>query len=315
MDNKTNPNSQEITNIFTVFHQNIQCLKNKILEVELFIQNINPTPLFICLTEHWYTATEEYLMQLEAYTMISAWSRKNTIHGGSCIFVKNGVEAVEYEDIKNNSIEGHIECSSIMCRALKTIIICTYRPPTGNLDTFFEILTETLEICHNNFKKYKIILCGDFNINLEQVNNITQAFQTLLISHNLSQTIFSSTRITKNSRSLLDNIFINFENHYEGEVITTALSDHEGQIPRVETTDGIIENIKKEGKKRIFSNAKLQYYKHELQNTNWDIIYSCTDPNLAYEKFNNIITNTLDLIFPVKSIKMKNKPKYGSPKE
>lgn len=68
-------------------------------------------------------------------------------------------------------------------------------------------------------------------------------------------------------------------------------------------------NIKYEEKMRIFSDAKLQHYKYELQNTNWDEIYSCVDPNIAYGKFNDIISNFLNIIFPVKSMKRKNKPK------
>ena len=258
--------------------------KHKTLELELVTKNINPKPLCICITEHWYTAPEKSFMKLEEYAVISAWTRRDTKHGGSCIFVKKGVEAEELEYLNNKSIEGHIECSSIVCRAVKSIVLCIYRPPTGNLNSFFENLTEILDMCqnHNSLKKYKIILCGDFNINMETVNPISQSFKTLLLTYNLSQTIFQPTRITKNSVSLLDNIFINFENSCKGEVITTALSDHEGQILRVELTENI-EHFKNKGKRRIFSDTKLRQYKYELQNTSWDEILSCVDPNIAYE--------------------------------
>lgn len=173
--------------MYTIFHQNVQSLKNKILEVELCIRNINPTPLFICLTEHWYTEPEKCLMKLETYTMKSAWCRRNMIHGGSCIFVKDDLETEELNDIKHKSVEGHLECSSVVCRPIKTVIVCIYRPPTGILDTFFETLGDILDTCQNNFKKYKIILCGDFNINLKNVNNITKTFQNLLMTYNLIQ--------------------------------------------------------------------------------------------------------------------------------
>ena len=218
-----------------VLHQNIQSIKNKLLEIEVLIKDLDEAPTVACFTEHWSTDEEKFSMQLEGYNLKATFCRKNMDHGGSCIFLRDGVDGMEIQELKQKSIEGVIECSSIVCKALKAIIICIYKPPKGHLETFFQSLTDILDTAQNNYKNYKVILCGDFNLDLlERGKTDIQTFLTLLQTYNLTQTITEPTRITKTSATLLDNIFINFENPHVGEVITTALSDHEAQILKIE---------------------------------------------------------------------------------
>ena len=298
-------------NSLLIFHQNVQCLKNKILEMEILLDNMEVCPKLVCVTEHWYTENEKTNMKIEKYTMISSFTRKNKAHGGSAIFAQDGYDAEEVEELQQKSIEGHLECSSVCSRSQKLLVLCIYRPPLGELDLFFNTLTDILNICYNKFFRFKMVLCGDFNINLLDNNSNTKSLLNILTSFNFSQKIFDPTRIANNSKTLLDNIFINFENIYSGEIITTALSDHEGQLINICLNDNSDQsNQSLPYAKRIFSIKKIQQFKEELQNFNWTEILYVEDPNICYNLFVNKIINLMNIIFPIK--KIKNKPKNKS---
>lgn len=47
--------------------------------------------------------------------------------------------------IRDFSVENIAECSSLICDGYKCIIICIYRPPTGNIETFFTAVNNILE--------------------------------------------------------------------------------------------------------------------------------------------------------------------------
>lgn len=291
----------------------MQCIKNKTEEIEILMHSLKVQPFFLCVSEHWCTAEEKLSLQVENYSLASAYCRENSIHGGSSIFVlRDALIVEEIEDFRKKSIEGIIECSSIICKASKLIIICIYRPPKidkESIEIFLNCLSDLLDIIQDKFGNYKVIIAGDFNIHMENSNNnTTNMFLNLLLSHNFSQTIFQPTRFTQNTQSILDNIFINFNSQHTGEVIKTALSDHEGQLLKidVETPNYINKN---KIKQRIFSDVKLNHFKYELRNINWNDIYIYEDPNLAYSHFFNKIKFVFEKLFPKKTIRFKNNSK------
>lgn len=53
----------------------------------------------------------------------------------------------------------------------------------------------------------------------------------------------------------------------------------------------------------------MQQCKHELQTINWIDVYSATDANKAYEKFLSKLTQIMNRLFPIKTLKIKNTPK------
>lgn len=76
-------------------HQNIQCIRNKTLDVEIFVETMEKKPDVICFTEHWMNMSEINYLDIKNYNVCSSFVRKNSIHGGTCILVSE--EDLDYE--------------------------------------------------------------------------------------------------------------------------------------------------------------------------------------------------------------------------
>ena len=163
-----------------------------------------------------------------------------------------------------------------------------------------------LNFVQNKYNKFHCILCGDFNINLLQDSMNTKLFQDILNTFNFVQTIFEPTRVTQNSQSLLDNIFIKSGLAYSAEVFHSALSDHEAQIIKIHL-DAVLSGCDScPLVKRVFSQAKMRQFKQELASQDWRAIYQSQQAEEAYNAFISIFTNLINLVFPKKSIRKKN---------
>jgi endonuclease/exonuclease/phosphatase family metal-dependent hydrolase len=89
--------------------------------------------------------------------------------------------------------------------------------------------TGTVDRIHKNRKK--LIICGDWNINLLQVNEQALALENILVSYDLKNTVTVPTRVTSLSKSLIDVMITNkhFNKNYT-EIVNMGFSDHLAQI-------------------------------------------------------------------------------------
>lgn len=76
----------------------------------------------------------------------------------------------------------------------KKIITVCYRPPGGNLSSFFTYLESFFEFANDN--KYNVILGGDFNINMLLETPDKKQMDALIKASGCIYTISLATRIT-----------------------------------------------------------------------------------------------------------------------
>lgn len=234
--------------------------------------------------------------------MVSCHSRREMQHGGVCIYALDYLECKEVKEIESVSTDGQIECACIKISSMKCICICIYRTNLGNIDVFLHKLEEIFELILNKFSSYRLICCGDFNINLLEISNNSESFLDILKSYNFRQLVYEPTRVTSTCSSLLDNIFINFEEKLECNITDLALSDHYGQLLCMNERS-MEHSMNESVVRRIFSEAKLRDFCTEIEFGNWNDIMGCTEVNRAYSMFANKITVTLNKIFPFKKCK------------
>ena len=116
----------------------------------------------------------------------------------------------------------------IQTRNWKSFLICTtYKPPNVNpncFDTdFSETLTEALSL------NKPVYILGDLNCNMLDANDpACQSLTKFCSSFNFSQLIKQPTRVTENSKTLIDVFLTSTPNLVaETKVIPVSISDHD----------------------------------------------------------------------------------------
>lgn len=280
----------------TLLHQNIQCLRNKVHELEVFLDD--KIIEFICLNEHWLNENEIDIVKPKGYNVISGFCRTNKTHGGVSILVRDGVKASPISPtITNLSEELHCELAGI--EAGEYQIISVYRSPLGDLQTFLERLSLVLEKLNLN---KKIILTGDFNVKLNTNDNAAIQVCNLCQSFGLSRSINTNTR----GSSCLDNIFTNINtNNFSAKVSNTNLSDHHGIFFKAIETEPNNNNTRI-NYRPITEQGLFRLYNY-LEKTNWDFINNpLSDIENKFKNFIELLTDAIETNLPIKSKLQKN---------
>ena len=81
-------------------------------------------------------------------------------------------------------------------------MLVVYNPPKADKFYFFDELDKTLKAL--SIKKYPVITCGDFNIDILKANNLSSKYHDVIESNGFEQMINKPTRIAKISETILD---------------------------------------------------------------------------------------------------------------
>jgi hypothetical protein len=159
-----------------------------------------------------------------------------------------------------------------------------------------------------NKLRIPLIVSGDFNINLLQVDSNLKVsdFVNCVYSHSLFPSIYRPTRITSKSATLIDNIFVSDPNFYSSGLLTVDISDH---LPIF--TFCHVPNRAKDRPSNIVSNtyikSKTNFYKvcRSLSEQTWDFITTDSDINSDY---NTLLDTTRNIINAHTSLSTNKKP-------
>ena len=156
-------------------------------------------------------------------------------NGGALLYIKN---AINYKLRPDLNIDKDKELKSIFIEIItknsKNIIVhCIYRHPCLDPQELNSLLLKSLTNKVSKERNKKIILLGDFIIDLIKTNKNDNAleFLDIIYSSYLIPHITSPTRLTSTSHTLIDNIISNVitEDTISGSIINT-ISDHLGQF-------------------------------------------------------------------------------------
>ena len=156
-------------------------------------------------------------------------------------------------------------------------------------------------------------MCGDFNIDLLQSdkNNYISNVIDHLHSMGLHPLITRPTRITCQSKTLIDNIFTSdVKSHIQSGLLINDTSDH---YPFFQMTDIDINGNKNnsvDNKKRIVTDRNICEIISELEKTEWDEILNSDDVNFSYGTFVNKLTDIYRKKCPIVTSKVTNKRHY-----
>jgi exonuclease III len=289
---------------FTIFHQNIRGLAiNKIDDIFVYLQS-NPTHV-LCISEHHLNMTEIETIRLPNYNLNAKFCRKTFKNGGVCIFTHETLycsalnlnKFCKEKDLEICAVELHLQSYKIR----KICIVTIYRSPSGDFQYFINTFEKVLRKIHTNFND--VILCGDFNINYNINSNLKQSLDSLITSFGLSSIITFPTRIQKESRTIIDNIFINTSkfNNFSIYPSINGLSDHDAQCLTIH--DILKYNLNTNAPfTRKFDKLSIADFNNKLSYEIWDNVFSENDVNTSFNNFLNTYLILFNSCFPPKKI-------------
>ncbi|XP_045466781.1 uncharacterized protein LOC123675466 [Harmonia axyridis] len=267
----------------------------------------------LCLTEHWKSKEQLISLPIKDFNLIGSFCRTEGSHGGSAVYLHKSIKGKTRKEIQKFSQCGDIECAAVEFHGKNTsvIVLTIYRPPNGDMKTFFFKLENILDKIHQENKL--IIIAGDFNIEMLQMNKDRSEFMNLMESFNLNPTINEPTRITNTSSSSIDNIFTNILK-WESLVFDLHLSDHQAQKLTIHLDSNKNNDI---SHRRFFGQKEKEEFLKKLFNQDWNPVKEIDENNVnqQWDTFVSMFGNIFNENFPKKPyVGKKHKNIYRTPK-
>ena len=197
-------------------------------------------------------------------------------------------------------------------RNLKIIVGTIYRPPSGNCDTFFNQL-EYIFSCLPIYDECLIV--GDFNINLmNSDSNVTKEFLSIMNSSSFIPVITKPTRLTENSSTLIDNLFLTKPDMIFAGNLISSLSDH---LPNFMIHRDLIPVATQNNSSFSYSyglvnDVTLSHFYVRVSEHNFSSMYNSDNIDAAVQNLGNVLLNYFNTCCPIKtrtlSYKRKMKP-------
>ena len=214
------------SNSLFILHINIRSINKNFPSFYDLIQSLPNHPDIICISETWITHQPITNVSLPGYEFIYYPTKKKA--GGVAMYVST-IYQFEITDIFNIDCD---DCENLWTKLshvrtnAKNIVGVVYRHPTPKHENFISALNESImKITKTNQTFY---LCGDFNVNIspESSNPSANDFLNMILGNSSFPTITIPTRVTKNSKTIIDNIITNDSNIILPGIIQTDISDH-----------------------------------------------------------------------------------------
>lgn len=301
----------KVKSSFKIFHINIQSIRSKLSEIDIYIDSLSENvPDVLCFSETFLKNGDQSCIQIEGFKLAEYFCRKNQRRGGVCIFVKNFVHFNKLEWLHDFAVVENFECCGIYIPEIKIIVICLYRSGK-NFNIFFEkleILLFKLTRKHRNLNN-KVVLVGDFNINLFQNDHLTSRFLEILNIYKFKCRVTNATRITSHSQTCIDNIITNF-NKCKAEVLNLGLSDHTAQTLEFPCSTGFSVRHWYVYKRKV--DNYIDIFMKYISQIKFQEVFEQTHPNEAYNVFVELYKTIYDLCFPIEKCKVtyRKKPNW-----
>ena len=294
-----------VRNDISIIHFNGRSMYTNFGKIQDHLNKYKNPFNIIAITETWFDLDRGTDFPLKGYELIYK-NRENKVGGGVALYVDCKLKHKVIESM-SIIIDDILECLTIeICRENhKNIIIsCVYRAPGTDIETFRNTIENLLSKCNQK----TIFLCGDNNIDLlnPHKHKSIDEFIDTMYSINLYPLITRPTRITRNTATLIDNIFTNeMGKNMESGLLVTDITDH---LPVfvIYKCDYVNTNTTDSPRyKRLLTERSIAALKQDLLAQNWNTIYDETNTNTAYDIFLSIFMKHFDKNCPLHKCKEK----------
>ena len=299
----------------SIFHHNVCSLSKNFDQLHALLTELDIDFDFIGITESRISKTNFSPTNIALANYVIEQTPTESNAEGALLYINRKHSYKIRKDLKlykPHKIES-VFVEVIMPKRTNIIVGCIYRHPDNNIDEFnTNYLRPLLQKLSKESSK-NIFLLGDFNIDLLKFNSCSSVCNFLdeLSSGYFMPQIFLSSRITRSSKKLIDNIFCNIPQSSEQNIsanLTTTYSDH---LPQVRKLNVFIRDWK------TFNNAT---FSANYKSTDWPNVTEIDkgNPNLSFhnnyiEEVEKIISNYAPLRKSRKrELKFQSKPWISS---
>jgi hypothetical protein len=128
------------------------------------------------------------------------------------------------------------------------------------------------------------MLCGD--INYLECNNRKVVDISRFSTYNLKNTVYFPTRISKNSATLIDNIFVDKRRRYHVKPYINGLSDHDAELITL-VNSKVPNNLTESISIRNINKNSILEFQMLLSREQWDNIFENNNVSNMFNHFHN----------------------------
>lgn len=271
--------------VLSVFHTNIRSFNKNCNNLFVTLANIKSRFHVVCITETWHN--EDSLgIDMEGYDSFKTTGKINR-NDGTVVFVRKelsaSVKEVVLGDVYGLSL-------NFMFRNRKFCILAVYRTHDSNKDVFID----ALDIYYRNkCKQTSYVFLGDINLDIIQGSAYADRYLNTLLGSGFVSAINIPTRVTEDSRSCIDHIFVDHNDlgRTRAGVLHTHISDHFSTVLDIQfDNDNICSDPPTKGlRPGTFINKQI--FKSLVYKQNWDLVTSVHDMSESAGLFETIITD------------------------
>jgi hypothetical protein len=190
-------------------------------------------------------------------------------------------------------------------KRLGLIVVTIYRIPKqtkAHIGIFLCKLEQLLDFTMTKYKRKKIVICGDWNIDLLKQNRFSRDLLTLLHNYNFTAHIVSPTR----KKTCIDQIASNIKDA-DSRVIYLGLSDHEtAQLITLKTHKQKAFTTWFEYRRDYNDHNVSQFTKH-ISSIYFSEVLESSNITEAFSKFYETVLLFYRLCFPLIKVKVNNR--------
>jgi hypothetical protein len=294
---------------FSVLYINIRSIKNKFSELCSLIKLLSVQFTFIVLTETMLTNDLDFNFEINGYKSVAIYRTRSG--GGIKVYWRDILNARVLDNLSGLYLTHEALFLQAEIAGMGTVTIgAIYRPPNLSMDNFKEYI-ET-NIMSRQFKK--LILVGDFNIDMLKVDNDRKINEFVGMMHSYGHcnyinlpTYFSP--IHGQMTTILDHYWHNLLKSCKSYIVSPPLADH---LSCCLMFDDAINDNMQTSKFRDFSMNNRNQFEVNLMNECAFYNPPVTDANVSTYYTVNWLRSVSDKYFPVK-IKTLSKKRAEAP--
>ena len=274
----------------SLLHQNVRGLLHNFTAIEELLYT-NKDIDILTLSETHICAAEDNdkLYHVQGYNFEKR-NRLNGKGGGVALYVKDSVNYIRRTDLESKTLE-NIVIEIVLTTSKNFFVTTLYKPPQSSKylqSNFDEIFNESLKL----ISSHEAILLGDLNVDFLKPSD-NKAIKSTLLENGFTQVIREPTRITKDSKTLIDIIATNRPSTIAAsKVVPSSISDHD-----------LIACKRKLNHQKFSSKAiKCRNYKsydpnvmnENFKQVNWLPVMTAPNVNVAVYIFNTVVKEIFD---------------------